>query len=244
MTVLTLLIALCLGLVHVFGGRLSALASASAERRWLSVCGGITVAFVFLYLLPELEHFRSHIADHPTLGAFDEVLYLTVLAGVSLFYGLEHLAYEARSHYHDVHPEEAEFGHDYVFWLHIGWFAIYNVIIAALLSHGEQQTVRGLAVYGVVMAVHFVGVDAVMRRHHRHVYRTTGRWILAGAVLAGWALGTFATLSTTVVAIILAFLAGGLLINSIKDELPSSEWAHFVSFLTGVILFAAILIAL
>lgn len=244
MIVLTLLIALCLGLVHVFGGRLSALASSGTERRWLSVCGGITVAFVFLYLLPELEYFRSHVAEHPTLGAFDEFLYLTVLIGVALYYGLEHLAYRARSHYHEVHPEESDPGHDYVFWLHMGWYAVYNIIIAVLLSHGEQETMRGLAVYGLVMAVHFVSVDAVMRRHHRHVYRKTGRWILAGAVVTGWGLGAFTSPSTTVVAIIIAFLAGGLLINAIKDELPSSEWAHFVSFLIGVAVFATIVIAL
>ncbi len=49
------LAALGLAAVHVFAGKLQFL-PATARKFWLSLSGGFSVAFVMLYLLPELAH--------------------------------------------------------------------------------------------------------------------------------------------------------------------------------------------
>lgn len=51
MTWLTLLAACAMAALHVFAGKLSILDEAPRSR-WLSVAGGISVAYVFLHLLP------------------------------------------------------------------------------------------------------------------------------------------------------------------------------------------------
>lgn len=243
MTVATLLIALVLAAVHVFGDRIAD-RLADSHHRWLSVGAGVTVAFIFLYLLPELDYFRRILEDHPATAVVDELLYLAALVGVTIYYGLEHLAHRVRSRHLDDPADDSPFGHDYVFWMHMGWYAVYNVIIGALLMHGEQETIHGLALYAVAMAMHFATVDAALRRHHLHVYHTTGRWVLAAAMLAGWAAGSLIAVSPAAIALMVAFVAGGLLINAIKDELPRSERAHFLPFLGGVVGFSVILIVL
>lgn len=242
MLIATFVVAAALAVVHIAGVRLFGL-SVDHRHRWLSVGAGTTVAFAFLYLIPELDYFRRILTEHPTFGVVDELLYLVVLAGVTIYYGLEHLAYRVRQH-HREKLDESRFGHDYVFWVHMGWYALYNVIIGALLLHGHQETVRGLVLYGVAMAIHFFTVDAAMRRHHRHVYKRTGRWILAAAVIAGWAIGAVVSIGPVVVASVTAFLIGGLLINAIKDELPPSRRAAFFPFLVGAGLSSAILIVM
>ena len=243
MTTATLLIAVGLGMVHILGDRFAS-AMSDSHHRWLSVGGGFTVAFVVLYLLPELDYFRRLLEDHPATQQVDDVLYLAVLAGVLVYYGLEHLGYRVRRHGSDGGDGDLGVGHDYVFWLHMGWYAVYNVIIGALLLYGEQETVHGLVLYGVAMAIHFSTVDASMRRHHRHVYHRTGRWILAAAVVTGWGLGKVAPVTTAMLAFVMAFVIGGLFINAVKDELPSSQRAKFFPFAAGVVLFTLLLVAI
>ncbi len=243
MTIATLLVAAGLGAVHIFGDRIASALSDSHDR-WLSVGGGTTVAFIFLYLLPELDYFRRILEEHPATQQIDRLLYLSMLGGVIVYYGLEHLGYRVRRPMSDDDTDDSPIGHDYVFWLHMGWYALYNVIIGALLLYGEQETVHGLVLYGVAIAIHFSTVDASMRRHHRHVYHTTGRWVLAMTVVAGWGLGFVLPLSTAAIAGAMAFVAGGLLINAVKDELPSSRRARFFPFVGGVLLFGTLLVAI
>ncbi len=238
MTAIAFFIAIILGLVHVFGTHLTFL-EIDPRSGWLSAGAGVTVAFIFLYLLPELSHFRDLLSDHPHFGAIDELTYLLALTGVALFYAMEHLAFHTRRATDET--DDSPFGHDYVFWLHMGWYALYNVIIGALLLYGDQTTPRGLATYGLTMAVHFSVVDASMRHHHRHVYRATGRWILAVAVVVGWALAALVPLSMALIAISTAFLAGGMLITAVKDELPSRQKTRLLPFLSGTTAAAVLL---
>ncbi len=240
MTAIAFFIAIGLGLVHVFGAYLSFLGT-EPRSRWLSAGAGATVAFLFMYLLPELSDFRELLAGHDTLGLIDELTHLLALAGVAVFYALEHFAFYAREASDDT---ESDVSHDYVFWIHIGWYALYNIIIGLLLLYGDQQTGQGLALYGVAMAIHFFIVDASMRHHHQHVYHATGRWILGAAVVAGWMIGALIPLSLEFIAASTAFLIGGMLITAVKDELPARRETRLAPFLFSASFTALFLVIL
>jgi hypothetical protein len=47
-------------LVHLFAGKLRFL-EGTPRSRWLSMAGGISVAYVFLHVFPELEEAQQHI---------------------------------------------------------------------------------------------------------------------------------------------------------------------------------------
>lgn len=243
MTAGTLLIAIALGLVHILAGHLSLRA---AERRspWLSAAGGVTVAFIFLYLMPELGEFRQVLVEHHALGAVEELIYVVALLGVVVYYGLEHLAANKRPDPADLDLDEPPFGHDYVFWLHMAWYALYNILIGILLLHGRQETVSGLLAYGLAMAVHIAVIDAAMRNHHRHVYERTGRWILAVTVLVGWALGAFVAVPIPALAAITSFLVGAMLINAVKEELPTGRQTRVGPFFAAAAVSSVILLAI
>ena len=243
MTIVALVVTVILAMVHIFGAHIASM-MADTHHRWLSVGAGVTVAFVFLFLLPELAHFQQILAETTQGRWYEEVIYVTAIGGVTVYYGLEHLAYRVRKPHREEPEQQTPFGHDYVFWLHMGWYAFYNVIVGTLLLYGDQESIEGLILYAVAMAVHFLTIDTAMRRHHEQVYRQTGRWILAAAVVIGWALGSVAPLGLGLIAAAMGFLSGGLLINAIKDELPSSGRAKFVPFIGGVLVFSILVMAL
>lgn len=237
----TFLIALVLATVHVFGVRMRFLDTVPRSR-WLSAAGGVSVAYVFLHLLPELGAHQDRLAEQIGRGLLDQIeshAYVVALAGLVLFYGLERMAKKGRRRRGS--DEAAEAG---VFWLHLVAFALYNVLIGYLLLHREEMGPTSLVFYSVAMILHFVVNDRGLDADYGEAYRRTGRWILAAAALGGWALGLAVEISDLWIAVLFAILAGGVVLNVLKEELPEERESRFGAFLAGSAVYAALLLAL
>lgn len=241
MTLLALLCALGFALVHLFIGAMRFLEGVPRSR-WLSGAGGVAVAYIFLHLLPELAAQQRGFAE--VLGTGEEEaeawIYLVALGGLAAFYGLERAARRSRGRSRDAGgPDRVEDG---VFWIHIGSFALYNVLIGYLLLHREEPGLWSLLIYFVAMALHFVTNDFGLREDHKERYDREGRWLVAGAVLLGWALGALTTLPELAIGLLFAFLAGGVVLNVLKEELPEERQSDFGAFALGAGGYAAILL--
>ena len=129
-----------------------------------------------------------------------------------------------------------------MFWLHIGSFALYNVLIGYLLLHREETGLAPLVFYFVAMAVHFVTNDFGLREDHKARYDAQGRWVLAAAVLAGWAVGLAGEVSDLAIGFLFAFLAGGVVLNVLKEELPEERKSRFWAFALGAAGYSALLL--
>ena len=154
------------------------------------------------------------------------------LAGLAVFYGVES---------HTLRSRRADRSGAVAFWLSMASFAVYNAIVGYLLLRGELDEPSALALYTVALGVHFVINDLALREHHLDAYRRTGRWLIAGAVLAGWALGVVATIPERAIALGLAFVGGGVVLNVMKEELPGERQARFLPFVAGAALYALLL---
>jgi len=243
MTLAAVLAALLLAAVHLLAGRLRFL-KAIPRSTWLSGAGGVSVAYVFLHLLPELSA-----GDELVRGVFGEVLgleeghvYGVALVGLAAFYGLERLAVTSREQHREEHGEDRT--PPGVFWIHVGSFSLYNALVGYLLVRGEHEDVRTLALFAVALALHFVVNDHGLEEHHREAYERKGRWVLAGAVLAGWGVGTLTHLPEVVPVLLMAFLAGGIVMNVLKEELPDERRSRFSAFLAGAAAYSVLLLAL
>jgi len=100
-----------------------------------------------------------------------------------------------------------------------------------------------LALFFVVIALHFVVIDFSLRDHYPSVYHGKGRWLLAVAILAGWAIGVFVTIPDFVMSVAIAFVAGGIILNALKEELPEEKQSRFWPFLFGVGVYATVVVA-
>lgn len=225
--IVTLLAATALAVVHLLAGRVHSI-GVLPGRIWLSAGGGAAVAYVFVHLLPELG--RGHrIVGEPTMigGILERHIYLVALAGFVLFYGLEHLARRGA-------PREAATVDMWVFWVHVGSFGAYNALIGYLLVHRDERGPVALVLFAGAMGLHFLVTDHGLREHFQERYHDVGRWLLSVAILVGWALGQVIPVTETQLHVLFALLAGGIVLNIIKEELPEHCASRFAPFLAGV----------
>ncbi|MFN8556476.1 MAG: hypothetical protein U0531_03695 [Dehalococcoidia bacterium] len=240
MAVATLAGALALAFVHLIAARLRFL-DVVPRSRWLSAAGGIAVAYVFLHLLPELVVAQDAVSERVAgpLIYLENHVYLVALLGLAIFYGLERAARGARGRRRQEGAEDRLSSG--VFVLHLASFALYNTLIGYLLVHRVDQRPPALALFVVAMALHFVVTDFGLRDHYRQGYQRVGRWALMAAVLAGWTLGRLTAISEAALALLLAFLAGGVILNVLKEELPEEQESRFWAFAVGAAGYALLL---
>lgn len=241
MPVLTAIFAACFALIHIFIAKLRFL-DVVPRSRYLSFAGGVAVAYVFLHILPELSAHQQTFAEALSISrsAAETWVYLVALVGLGVFYGLERAAKTSRGR------SRARAGRDEVeagtFWLHTGSFGLYNVLIGYLLLHREEPGLWPLIIYFVAMSLHFVTSDFGLREDQQERYNGAGRWIIAAAVLIGWALGLAVEVPEILVGFLFAFLAGGVVLNVLKEELPEERQSRFWPFALGVVSYAALLL--
>ncbi len=230
--------------VHIVSPKLTFLHS-TPRSAWLSLGGGVSAAYVFVHLLPELAEHQAVVTEEGRAVLSAEIgVFLVALTGLVAFYGLERYAKtRARRVREGGHEADEDHAPDVrAFALHVGSFALYNVLIAYLLVNREEGDLRGLVLYASAMALHFVVNDRALDEHHGELYSRYGRWLLSGAVLLGWIVGLIVKLPVEVVAYLFAFLAGGVVMNVMKEELPEERESRFSAFVFGAGLYAALIL--
>lgn len=247
-----LIAAAVLALVHIVTPELRFL-QGIPRSAWLSIAGGVSVAYVFVHLLPELaagEERVGHAARGLRFDFAERHVYLVALLGLATFYGLQRLADASRgaekpttprSGRMPASPPASETSAE-VFWIHMLSFGVYNALIGYLLLHLERRTLIALVLFAVAMALHFVVTDFGLNEDHKDRFRKIGRWVLVVAVFIGLAVGALTELSGVAVAVLVAFLAGGVILNVLKEEVPTERRSRFWAFALGMALYAALLL--
>ncbi len=235
-------LAVLLAALHLAAPRLRRFAGLP-ERAVASLAGGFAVAYVFLHLLPEMaagnESIGEALSDVITLTPLLELgIFAVAMAGFLAFYGLERLA---------GHTAE---GKDWsepgvgVYRLHLASFMLYNGLIIYSMALRVRTGLLFAVLFTLAMGLHFVLTDRTLSERYPRRFRATGRYLLAGALLAGWVLdAVFAPTNTLVVTLLTAFLAGSVLLNVFKEEIPSSRQSSFPWFVGGLTGYAVLLAA-
>jgi hypothetical protein len=246
----SLLIAVMLASLHLAAPRIRRLPLVP-ERATGSFAGGLAVAYVFLHLLPEIaagnEAIGQVLSDvvQPT-PLLDLAIFLVALAGFTTFYGLERLA----DRHGDTTVDQAvpapgsptRRSSAGVYWLHLGSFMVYNALITYTMTLRLRTGLAFAVLFSVAMGLHFVLTDRGLQEHYPRRFRVSGRLALTAALLLGWALSAaVAPSSTLLVALLTALLGGSVLLNVFKEELPAGRGSSFGWFLTGLLIYAALL---
>jgi hypothetical protein len=237
---LALVLALALAAVHIFAGRLR-FVPGPPRARALSVAGGISVAYVFVHLLPELSRGEETLAD--AVEAFGERhVYVVALLGLALFYGAEQAVLRARRRRHHAASTPTSEG---MFRVHLATFVAYSALIGNLVVQQVELEGFGRALlFAFALGVHLIVNDTGLRLHHRDRYHDVGRWMLAVAVLVGWISGSVLEISEPAKAALLALLAGGVILNVLKEELPPDRESRFWAFAGGAAGYSVLLLLL
>ncbi|MFC6976667.1 hypothetical protein ACFQL1_21370 [Halomicroarcula sp. GCM10025709] len=227
------LFTVALALVHLRTGRLKVTVF-GRNRQLLSAAGGATVAYVFVLLLPEVSETALTVGELRGEALIaEQYVYLLALFGFVAFYGVEVAV---------AHRSGNTEGSSLVFWAHVAVFALYSGVIGYLLFHQEVRGLSNLFFYALAMGLHFGITDYGLRRHHGDEFDRTGRWVLAGATLLGGGVGVAVELGDLLVATLFGFLAGAIVLNVIKEELPDLSESRFVAFAAGAVLYTVVLL--
>jgi hypothetical protein len=198
---------------------------------------------VLVHLLPEITAAHRVIdvsgAQFP-FASRDSLVYVILLLGLLVFYGLEKTARYSRKRSISQHAKDV--CSVYVFIVHIISYAALNAAIGYLLHERAAEHHYNLPLYAVAIGLHFFINDHWMHHNHKVRYHRIGRWILAAGTLVGWGAGVFVVLEETVIFPALAFLAGGVLMNVLKEELPYGREENYWSFAGSTLVFSAILL--
>jgi hypothetical protein len=229
----TLVAALVLAGVYVFGHHLRA---SSHHRRWVSIAAGVSVATIFVDLLPEISERQARFlgAPHVDTALFPEqAIYLAAMLGFMLFYGLEYM----------VASPSAEGERGSVFYvLRITAFAAYSSLSAYLLVHNIWKNPLSLLLYSLAMAFHLLIVDHSLAQDRDGAYQSRGRWILALAVMVGWGAGVLTSIPDQWLARITGVVCGGVIMNTLVVELPEGRGGRFWPFMLAAAAYSLVLI--
>lgn len=200
------------------------------RSRLLSVARGISVAYAFVHILPELkEHQESFEGTGRSefVQFLDSHVYIFAMLGLCAFYGIEKPV---------KHSQKRAKGENFagLFWLHMSTFFIYNMLIGYLLVHGEFESLKEWLIYFFALAVHFISNDHALRQSYERIYNQYGRWVLSLSILLGWATGILTEVSDMIIAFLFSALAGGVILNVLKEELPEERESHFGAFMVGL----------
>ena len=236
-----LVLAIGLAVIHGFAAQLP-IFSFIPRFRWTSFAGGVSLSYVFLEILPELSHTQKELqhAEIPLVQYLENHVYILALLGLVVFYGLDWLALTAKRN-RPVINHRAGSGAA-VFWIHISGFALLNFILGYLLQELDAHGLLTCILFFVAVALHLFIIDESLREHHTSLYDKQGRWVLVGAIVLGAIAGQTIHLNEAAIAIVWSFLAGSIILNVLKRELPDEKENCFGSFIGGTALFTALVL--
>lgn len=211
-------------------------------QQFTSFVGGISVAYLIFYLLPSLSHYHSDVAKmfDLTTAHSNHLIVSAVLTGAVLYYILERALQTAKI---TMGTKKKE-GRYNVFWTHIASYFGYNFIVGILLSQQNFETTVTAIFYLIAIGIHFLTNDWVLRHHFEKQYDAYGRKIICSAILFGLAFGMLFHVHHAIIGLLEAFIAGSMIINAMKDELPHCKGKGLPPFFTGLAAYSVILLAL
>jgi len=197
--------------------------------RFLSFAAGISFAYVFVDLLPTLEKGQPILKD--TFGEFipyfDRHAYLIALIGVLVYYGLQT-------------PSASDTTKGT--WLKIGGYLLFNFFVGASLADSRNPDIQPLFLFTIAMSMHYFIHDHNLSVDNTLLYMHKVRWWLVMALCVGYFTGYFTHIPNAIVAIVVSFLAGGMILNALRYELPKREQLGYPFFVMGALGYTVLLL--
>lgn len=215
--------------VHLFAENTKRL-GLKGHGRFLSVCGGVAIAYVFIDILSKLSK-SSIIVQNTFSTSFPFVerhVYIMALAGFLMYFGIDKASSFVR-------------GRGY-YWLTLSSYALFNFLVGYAIVDINNPEVQPLFLFIFAMALHYFTNDYTLRERGEWEYKIIGRWVLIGSLFLGWFVGVIYVLPEAGVALVSAFIGGGVIMNVTRHELPKNKPNSLGAFFVSVAIYTLILL--
>lgn len=237
-------VVLALALVHAAAGTTAAL-GLRWQPRVLSAAAGISVAYIFLDLIPSLAEGQELIDATGFLPGLERHVFILALVGFTVAFWVETEARRSRLRQRQAGAAD-ETGNG-PFWLGIVSFVVLNAAIGYIVASPGDDAVQPLWLFALAIGLHFAVNDHALSEHHGERYRRFGRWLLVAGLLAGWIVGIVPAFEVPpqALALVLAYISGGVLLSVLRHELPDTDrTADVVAFAVGAAVYGALVLTL
>jgi hypothetical protein len=194
-------------------------------------------------VLPKLASLQKALMSARAPGIYgflEHHAYLLALIGFAFFYGVGRIAELSMRKKDPSTPPSRTL--TAALAAEMSGFAGYCLLIGYLLVDLPQQRAEALVLFALAMSLHFIGLDHTLADLYPTLYDRIFRWGLVGATLVGWGIGMFTQVKPTTMALWYAFLAGGIIINAMRQELPEVKHGRFLPFLWGAAVFVLLVL--
>ena len=210
---ISLIATIVFSLVHVFARRFSIALSANIAAAG-SFGAGIAAAFVFLELLPEINH------GHELIG---ESIEFVILGGFIAVFSMHHLAHRLSN------------GKAWTFPIVMMTAFAYNWLL--IFSFPRAGNAYELIIT-VLLVLHLLFYDRAVREEDPKSFDKWGRWLLVCATLLGWcALWGIGHPGPLVEDVLIGLLSGAIIYQIFTVELAISKETRFLWFIGGVFVY-------
>lgn len=198
--------------------------------RFLSFAAGLSFAYVFVDLLPQLEKKQEVLKQTltPLLPYLDRHAYVVALLGVLFFYGIH---------------TQSEMKKKRFFWFSMTGSFLFNFFVGATLADSQSPDIQPLSLFAIALAMHTFILDHNATLQHPLLYQQQGRYVLILSLLCGYFTGHLFSIPATIEALVISFVAGGILLNTLHYELPKREQVGYLCFVTGALFYTVIILA-
>ncbi len=222
---------------HLFATRLVRITWIRSDY-FLSFSAGISAAYVFLHMLPELVEGNATIGK--LLAGFDQLtpfldlaVFAIAMLGFVLYYGLG-LHGEKKSPQGEANT---------AFGVTMLFYALLNFCVAYSMPLRVQTGLAYTVIFTVAMGLHNVILDLHLMACFPNRYSRYGRLILAGSLAAGWGVSAISDpIHVMFVALMIAFLSGAILYQVLGQELAHQKARRFPYFVSGIVLVTVLLV--
>jgi zinc transporter ZupT len=221
-TYLAIAAATLIGIIHFFGSRISPKES-RARYRVISFAAGVSIAYLFLDLLPKTYEAATHLRQW---------VFVFLLIGFSIVHLSEKWIYQ--------HHDGARLDTELNTVDSVAFFAYNFVVGIALLEKMRENLLEG-ALFLIPIALHAMLSMASMSNIHRSGReRLAVKIVLSGSALYGVLFGIVVTIPRVVDNILISLIAGVLLYIIVREFLPEKEKGQPAFFIAGLAVFVVL----
>jgi hypothetical protein len=233
--------------IFLYGERVHVLRLITDNHRNIeSVTTGMSIAYVFMHMMPELHEASETIAKSESISTpFDGMLiYYFALIGFLAFLGIERLR-SRLSETEDAHIDSSgEVKFSNAFLIHMAGLVIYVGLMSYLLVRTTDSSITNIALFAFAFGGHFLVIAHDLIEEHGEVYRRYGRWALAIGVLLGWLTGVLTILPENGLAMLTAFIAGAVIMTNTMMEVPANKDGRYTWFAAGSLIYGLLMLSL
>lgn len=214
-------------LVHYFGERIDE-ETASYQAPITSFASGLTLAYIFLQLFPELT---------TAVSLQDNMVFMPVLAGVAAIHLIEKHIYRRERDPNAIRKDFKE--------MHTGILLLYHLVIGILLFQLLQtSTVRGTLFFLPILLHTTVSSLSLSEIHEDILHTPVVITSVSLAPLIGVAIASIYPIPSALFYTLLGLVTGILLYTTMRDSLPHVDSGAIPAFVLGTLGYGALIVAI